>query len=81
MELGEPDASGRRSPVPVEGAFEYIDVDTVIMAIGQGVDPAGLDGVELTRKNTVVADENTFETNLPESPWQRSPKRRKPRKL
>ena len=65
MELGEPDASGRRSPVPVEGAFEYIDVDTVIMAIGQGVDPAGLDGVELTRKNTVVADENTFETNLP----------------
>ena len=65
MELGEPDASGRRSPVPVEGKFEYIDVDTVIMAIGQSVDPAGFDGVELTRKNTVVADENTFETNLP----------------
>ena len=65
MELGEPDASGRRSPVPVEGAFEYIDVDTVIMAIGQGVDPAGLEGLELTRKNTVVADEDTFETNIP----------------
>ena len=65
MELGEPDASGRRSPVPVEGKFEYIDVDTVIMAIGQGVDPAGIDGAELTRKNTFVADENTFETNLP----------------
>ncbi|MBO4325716.1 MAG: FAD-dependent oxidoreductase [Clostridia bacterium] len=64
MELGEPDASGRRSPVPVEGAFEYIDVDTVIMAIGQGVDPRGFDGLELTRKNTVVADEDTFETNL-----------------
>ena len=65
MELGAPDASGRRSPVPVEGKFEYIDVDTVIMAIGQGVDPAGLEGLELTRKNTVVADEDTFETNLP----------------
>ncbi len=65
MELGEPDASGRRSPVPVEGKFEYIDVDTVIMAIGQGVDPEGIDGAELTRKNTFVTDENTFETNLP----------------
>ena len=65
MELGEPDASGRRSPVPVEGAFEDLEVDSVIMAIGQGVDPSGLDGLELTRKNTVVADENTFETNIP----------------
>ena len=35
MELGEPDASGRRSPVPVEGKFEILDVDTVISAIGQ----------------------------------------------
>jgi formate dehydrogenase major subunit len=34
MELGEPDASGRRSPVPVEGAFEIVELDTVIMAIG-----------------------------------------------
>lgn len=65
MELGEPDASGRRSPVPVEGAFEYIDVDTVIMAIGQTVDPTGFDGVELTKKNAIAADDNTFLTNLP----------------
>lgn len=35
MELGEPDASGRRRPVPVEGKTETIDVDTVILAIGQ----------------------------------------------
>lgn len=64
MELGEPDASGRRSPVPVEGKFEMLDVDSVIMAIGQQTDVNGLDGLELTRKNTVVADESTFMTNI-----------------
>ncbi len=64
MELGEPDASGRRSPVPVEGKFETQDVDSVIMAIGQQTDISGLDGLELTRKNTIVADESTFMTNI-----------------
>ncbi len=64
MELGEPDASGRRSPVPVEGKFEILDVDSVIMAIGQQTDINGLDGLELTRKNTIVADESTFMTNI-----------------
>ena len=65
MELGEPDASGRRSPIPVEGKFETIDVDLVIMAIGQVLNPAGLDGITLTRKGTIEADENSFLTNLP----------------
>lgn len=37
MELGEPDASGRRAPVPVEGKTEELDVDMVILAIGQAV--------------------------------------------
>lgn len=64
MELGEPDASGRRSPVPVEGKFETIAVDSVIMAIGQQTDTEGLDGLELTRRNTIVADESTFMTNI-----------------
>ncbi len=63
MELGEPDASGRRSPVPVEGKFEYLDVDSVIAAIGQKVDPAGFD-VELNRRGIIAADESTFRTNL-----------------
>ena len=63
MELGEPDASGRRSPVPVEGKFEYLDVDSVIAAIGQKVDPSGFD-VELNRKGIISADETTFRTNL-----------------
>ena len=64
MELGEPDASGRRSPVPVEGKFEKLDVDLVIMAIGQRLDPAGLDGVTLTKKGTIEADAATYLTNL-----------------
>ncbi len=64
MELGEPDSSGRRSPVPVEGKFEILDVDSVIMAIGQQTDVSGLEGLELTRKNTIVADESTFMTNI-----------------
>ncbi len=63
MELGEPDASGRRSPVPVEGKFEYLDVDSVIAAIGQKVDPSGFD-VELNRRGIISADESTFRTNL-----------------
>ncbi len=64
MELGEPDASGRRRPVPVEGSFEMLDVDTVISAIGQACDPAGLEGLELTGKNTIVADTSSALTNL-----------------
>lgn len=64
MELGEPDASGRRSPVPVDGKFETLSVDSVIMAIGQQTDINGLDGLELTRKNTIVADVATFMTNI-----------------
>ena len=66
MELGEPDASGRRSPVPVEGKFETLDVDLVIMAIGQKLNPKGLDGVTLTKKGTIEADPATCLTNLPD---------------
>ncbi|MBR1660628.1 MAG: FAD-dependent oxidoreductase [Oscillospiraceae bacterium] len=64
MELGEPDASGRRSPVPVEGKFEILDVDSVIAAIGQKVDVAGFEGVELNRRGIIAADESSFRTNI-----------------
>lgn len=64
MELGEPDAGGRRAPVPVEGKFEYLDVDTVIAAIGQTIDGEGLDGLEKTQKGMICADEATFRTSL-----------------
>ncbi len=64
MELGEPDASGRRRPVAVEGKEETIDVDTVIMAIGQKPNTQGFADVKTTRWSTIVADEQTFRTNL-----------------
>lgn len=64
MELGEPDESGRRSPVAKEGEFKYLDVDTVIAAIGQKVNPAGFEGIELNSKGIISADEYTFRTNM-----------------
>ena len=64
MKLGEPDKSGRRSPVPIDGEFENLAVDNVIAAIGQGVNADGFKGLALTKWGTVIADENTFETNL-----------------
>lgn len=64
MELGEPDAGGRRSPVPVEGKFEYIEADSFIQAIGQKVNVKGFDGVELNAKGIIAADEGSFRTNL-----------------
>ena len=65
MELGEPDASGRRRPVPVEGQFEILPIDTVISAIGQKADVSAMNGVELNRKGILAADEGSFRTNLP----------------
>ncbi len=64
MELGEPDASGRRSPVAVEGKFEILEIDSFISAIGQKVLPAGFEALELNRKGIIAADESTFRTNL-----------------
>jgi len=65
MELGEPDASGRRAPKPVEGKTETIDIDTAILAIGQAVDPSGLETIDKTRKNSIAYDVDTFMTNVP----------------
>ena len=65
MELGAPDASGRRSPVPVPGKEEVIAIDVMIVAIGQKTDARGLEAIDRTRWGTIVADENTFLTNLP----------------
>jgi formate dehydrogenase major subunit len=64
MRLGEPDASGRRRPVPIQGEEEIIAVDTMILAIGQGINPEGLDQIEMTKWHTIAADEQTFRTNL-----------------
>ncbi len=68
MELGEADASGRRSPVPVPGSEYQLPCDFAISAIGQDVDLCGLQKDPLlksTRHNTLVFSEDTFETSLP----------------
>ena len=68
MELGEPDASGRRSPVPVEGKTVTLDVDQVIVAVGVSPNPLvpkSIEGLELGRKNTIVVNED-MQSNHPE---------------
>ncbi|MDY4060134.1 MAG: FAD-dependent oxidoreductase [Anaerovoracaceae bacterium] len=63
MELGEPDASGRRRPIPVEGKTETVEIDNVILAIGQAVDADCFD-LEKTRKKGIVYDPETFATSM-----------------
>ena len=66
MELGEPDASGRRRPVPIEGSEFDIDVDTVIVAIGTGPNPIiahTTPGLETTKRGNIAADEETGATS------------------
>jgi glutamate synthase (NADPH/NADH) small chain len=68
MELGEPDASGRRRPVPIEGSEYEIAVDTAVIAIGQGPNPLATKstpGLELNRHGNIVADEKTMATSIP----------------
>lgn len=67
MELGEPDASGRRSPVPVEGAIDEVPVDLVIVAVGVSPNPLvpqSVPGLEMSRRGTIVVDENTMQSNI-----------------
>ena len=60
MELGEPDASGRRSPIAIEGAIETIDIDLAIVSIGVSpnpIVPSSISGLEMGRKGTIAVDE------------------------
>ena len=66
MELGEPDASGRRRPIPVEGSEFQIDCDTVIMALGTSPNPlisSTTIGLDVNRKKCIIADEETGRTS------------------
>lgn len=66
-ELGEPDESGRRRPVAIEGETEEMAIDTVIVAIGQGPNPIlsnSTEGLELNKRGNIVADEKG-QTSLP----------------
>ena len=68
MELGEPDESGRRRPVPVEGSEFFVETDIAIPAIGQRVDLNFVeekDNVEVTKWSTVSVNDETFETSQP----------------
>ena len=73
MELGEPDKSGRRRPVPIEGSETVLDVDMVISAISQAPDPSFKDhdptpkikNLEITRWNTIDNNPETLQTSIP----------------
>ena len=67
MELGEPDASGRRSPVPVDGKIETIDIDLAVVAVGVSPNPlvpTSVAGLELGRKNTIAVNEQ-MQSSIP----------------
>jgi NADH-quinone oxidoreductase subunit F len=68
MRLGEPDASGRRRPIPIPGSEFFVEADTVIAAVGQAPDLSFLppdSALERTRWERLVVDENRLTTNLP----------------
>lgn len=69
MELGEPDASGRRRPVAIEGAIETIDVDEVIVSVGVSPNPLiprAFSGLEVSKWGTIVVDQDTMRSALPD---------------
>ena len=66
MELGEPDASGRRRPVEIEGSEYDIEVDTVIMSLGTSPNPlisSTTKGLETNRRKCIVAEEENGQTS------------------
>ena len=66
MELGEPDASGRRRPIPIEGSNFTLDLDTAIIAVGTSPNPlipSTTEGLEVSKRGTINADEETGETS------------------
>jgi glutamate synthase (NADPH) small chain len=68
MELGEPDSSGRRRPVPMEGSDYYIDVDMVIVAIGVSPNPLipkSLSGLTMSKWGTITVDPEAMQSSIP----------------
>ena len=67
-ELGEPDASGRRSPVAIEGSELVLDVDTVVVAVGNASNPlipTTTEGLEINKRGNIVVDPETNMTSIP----------------
>lgn len=69
MELGEPDAGGRRSPIPVPGAIEEVEVDMVIVSVGVSPNPLipnSIENLEVSKRGTIIADESTLQSSIPD---------------
>lgn len=69
MELGEPDESGRRSPVPIPGAIDEIPVDLVIVSVGVSPNPLipnAIKALDVSRRGTIVVDDSTMQSSLPD---------------
>ena len=69
MELGEPDRSGRRRPVPMEGSEFIIDIDTVIVSVGVSPNPLiprSLANLKVTEWGTIIVDKETMQSSVPE---------------
>lgn len=67
MELGEPDASGRRSPIAIEGAVEEVQVDLVIVSVGVSPNPLiphAIPELEISRRGTIVVNDETMQSSL-----------------
>ena len=68
MELGEPDASGRRSPVEIPGKTELVEVDEVVVSVGVSPNPLipqSVEGLEVTKWGTVVVNNDTMQSAVP----------------
>lgn len=69
MELGEPDASGRRSPVPIPGATDLIDIDEVVVSVGVSPNPLipnSIKGLEVSKWGTIVVNQETMQSDIPD---------------
>ena len=69
MELGEPDASGRRRPIPIEGSEFDIDVDTVVVAVGVSpnpIVPSSLKDLKMSDWGTIIVDKETMQSSIPD---------------
>lgn len=67
MELGEPDAGGRRSPIPVPGAIEDVEVDMVIVSVGVSPNPLipnAIENLQVSKRGTIIVDETTLQSSI-----------------
>ena len=68
MKLGDPDVSGRRTPVEIPNATEWVDVDTVVVSVGVSPNPLipqAIDGLEVSKWGTIVVNDDTMQSAIP----------------